>query len=443
MTSQRVIRNYLLISGLYTLAAAMIWGVNTLFMLDAGLDIGAVFIANAAYTAGMVLFEIPTGVLADVRGRRASFLLSVIVLMLATLAYVGVSMVGGGLLPFVIVSVFLGLGYTFYSGAVEAWLVDALNATGYTGELDHVFARGAMITGAAMIAGSIGGGVLGTFNLQIPYLVRAGLLLVVLVVAYFTMHDIGYTPRPLKLNRLPAEMQIVARNSVQYGWQEPHIRLIVLAGLFQFGFMSWAFYAWQPYLLDLYGNPDAVWITGVIAALLSVSTIIGNSVVEVFTRFCGRRTTLLLGAMGVFSLALVGVGMFQSFWIATPLLLIGMGATGAITPVRQSFIHQLTPSNQRATVVSMDSMVSSSGGIVNQAALGQIANGPGIALGYVIGGALTLLALPLVVGLRRRNNPADFIRGSAGIPGACAAQGLPDIASVDSRSRQPVHKTTS
>lgn len=442
MTAQRVIRNYLLISGLYTLAAAMIWGVNTLFMLDAGLDIGAVFIANAAFTAGMVLFEIPTGVLADVRGRRTSFLLSVIILMLATLAYVGVSFAGGGLLPFAIVSVFLGLGYTFYSGAVEAWLVDALDATGYTGELDHVFARGAMVTGAAMIAGSIGGGVLGSINLQIPYLVRAGLLLLVLLIANFSMHDIGYTPRPLKLKRLPAEMGAVARNSVQYGWQEPHMRLIVLAGLLQFGFMSWAFYAWQPYVLDLYGDPDAVWITGLIAALLSASTIIGNSVVEVFTRYCGRRTTLLIGGMAVFSLALVGMGVFQSFWVATPLLLIGMGATGAITPVRQSFIHQLTPSSQRATVVSVDSMFGSAGGIVNQAALGQVANGPGIAPGYVVGGAITLLALPLMLLLRRKDNPADFIQGSAGAASTCAAQGLPDIASVDSRSRQPIRETT-
>ena len=151
MTSRRVMRSYMIIAGLYTLASSIIWGVNTLFLLDAGLDIAEVFLANAAFTVGMVIFEIPTGVLADTSGRRMSFLLSVIVLFFATLGYVAVAELGGGLLAFSLVSVLLGLGFTFYSGAVEAWLVDALNATGYEGELDHVFARGAMVTGVARI----------------------------------------------------------------------------------------------------------------------------------------------------------------------------------------------------------------------------------------------------------------------------------------------------
>ena len=57
MTSARVIQNYYVTAGLYTLAAALIWGVNTLFLLDAGLDIFGVFIANAAFTLGSVLLK--------------------------------------------------------------------------------------------------------------------------------------------------------------------------------------------------------------------------------------------------------------------------------------------------------------------------------------------------------------------------------------------------
>lgn len=117
MTSERVISNYYVTAGLYTLAAALIWGVNTLFLLDAGLDIFGVFIANAAFTFGSVLFEIPTGVLADTRGRRVSFLLSVVILVATTLAYVAVAEYGGGLIAFSLVSIFMGLGFTFYSGA--------------------------------------------------------------------------------------------------------------------------------------------------------------------------------------------------------------------------------------------------------------------------------------------------------------------------------------
>ena len=123
MNARQVLSTYFLVAGLYTLAAALIWGVNTLFLLDAGLDILEVFLANAAFTAGSVLFEIPTGVVADTGGRRRSFLLSVIILLGTTLAYVGVAEWGGGLFAFSAVSVVMGLGFTFYSGAVEAWPV--------------------------------------------------------------------------------------------------------------------------------------------------------------------------------------------------------------------------------------------------------------------------------------------------------------------------------
>ena len=58
----RLVKRYYTYAGLYTLASSVIWGVNTLFLLDAGLSISEVFIANAAWAAGTTLFEIPTGV---------------------------------------------------------------------------------------------------------------------------------------------------------------------------------------------------------------------------------------------------------------------------------------------------------------------------------------------------------------------------------------------
>jgi len=153
----RLVRRYYMYGGLYTLAASIIWGVNTLFLLDAGLSISEVFIANAAWAAGTMIFEIPTGVVADTVGRRISFLLSLVVLAITTLVYVGLAQVGGGLVAFAVVSVLIGLGFTFYSGAMEAWLVDGLRFHGYDGELDRVFSRGQMVSGAAMLVGTVSG----------------------------------------------------------------------------------------------------------------------------------------------------------------------------------------------------------------------------------------------------------------------------------------------
>src|ERR671937_3323107 len=86
-TSRVIQRTYLVLTLLTTLAASFIWGVNTLFLLDAGLTNTEAFAANAFFTVGQVIFEVPTGVVADTRGRRASFLLGTATLLASTLLY--------------------------------------------------------------------------------------------------------------------------------------------------------------------------------------------------------------------------------------------------------------------------------------------------------------------------------------------------------------------
>ena len=88
-----------------------------------------------------------------------SFLVGALTLMGSTLLYVLLWQVEAAFWAWAVVSVLLGLGFTFFSGAMEAWLVDALHHTGYTGELDAVFGRAQAVQGAAMLVGSVLGGV--------------------------------------------------------------------------------------------------------------------------------------------------------------------------------------------------------------------------------------------------------------------------------------------
>ena len=84
--ARAVQRTYLLLTLLSTLAASLTWGVNTIFLLDAGLSNTQAFAANAFCTAGMMIFEVPTGVVADAWGRRASYLLGAATLLVSDLA---------------------------------------------------------------------------------------------------------------------------------------------------------------------------------------------------------------------------------------------------------------------------------------------------------------------------------------------------------------------
>lgn len=433
MTPRRILAAYFAIAGLYTFSAALIWGVNTLFLLDAGLDIFGVFVANAAFAAGMFVFEIPTGVLADTAGRRVSFLLSVVILALTTLGYLAVAEAAGGLAAFAVVSVLMGLGFTFYSGAVEAWLVDALRAAGFEGELDSVFARGSMVSGGAMLVGTLAGGLLGSIDLAVPYVARAVMLVAAFGVAFFTMHDLGFTPRTMRVRELPNEMRAVAAASVRYGWHERPVRLLMLCSFVQYGFMAWAVYAWQPYFLELLGR-DAVWVAGVVASLMAASMIAGNALADWFTSFCGKRTTLLLWAAAVQAAAAIGVGLSYSFTLAVAFFMLMTGAIGAAGPVKQAFLHNSIPSEQRASITSFDSMFGNGGGVVQQVGLGYLSRVGSIAEGYVIGGLFSTVAGVVLGRLRALGSEADVIVGRrGGVQGSCPAQGLPEVALLAAR----------
>src|SRR6476620_2908306 len=183
--ARRIQRVYLTLTLGNTVAASFIWGINTLFLLDAGLSNLEAFAANAFFTAGMVLFEIPTGVVADSWGRRTSFLLGTVTLAGSTYLYYLLWQLSAPFWWWAAVSALLGLGFTFFSGAVEAWLVDALHFSGYDGGLEAVRGRGQMVSGIAMLAGSVAGGVIAqATNLGVPFLLRVGVLVAMFAVAF-------------------------------------------------------------------------------------------------------------------------------------------------------------------------------------------------------------------------------------------------------------------
>ena len=436
-SARQVIRGYHRLAGLYTLAASLIWGVNTLFLLDAGLSISEVFVANAVFSAGMVLFEIPTGVVADTVGRRASYLLSIAVLALTTMLYLVAAEVGGGLVTFGAISVLMGLGFTFYSGALEAWLVDALRSVGADQELDHVFARAQQTTGGAMLVGTTAGGLLGQLDLAFPFVARVCLLGLVFITSWRSMHDLGFVPRSFRWSRIGVELADQTRVGIADGWDQPGLRRLMLAGVLRGSFLAWAFYAAQPYFLELLDS-DRVWVVGVVTAMISLSTIAGNQLVEVLTRRARHRSSLLIGASVVAATASVVVGIADSFWVAVPAFLFVTGSLGVITPVRQAYVHQVTPSEHRATVISFDAMLGSVGGVGGQIGLGRLAGDRGFSSGYIVGGAVTALSLPFLWGVRRLGGPADTIVSDKTHEGTCAAQGLPAVTQTRSEPRQVV-----
>jgi MFS family permease len=414
-TPRSIQRTYLLLMLGNTLAASFIWGINTIFLLDAGLTNLEAFAANAFFTVGMVVFEVPTGIVADTIGRRMSYLLGTVTLAASTLFYVLLWQIEAPFWEWAIASMLLGLGFTFFSGAVEAWLVDALAATGFTGEIETVFGRGQIVTGAGMLTGSVAGGFIAAqVSLGAPFVLRGVVLAVMFVVAFRMMHDVGFTPeqggRPL------AEMRKIAEASIEYGWRVPAVKWLMVEALFAGGVGIYGFYALQPYLLELYGDPEAYQVAGLVAAVVAGAQIVGGMAAPRIRRMFKRRTSALLVTATLSAASLALMGAIESFAVVIAAVVVWGLLFAATMPIRQAYLNGLIPSRQRATILSFDSMMTSSGGVWAQPALGRAADAWGYAPSYLIAAGISTLALPFIALSRRQNAEADTVQPAVAQP---------------------------
>lgn len=406
--AQSIQRTYLLLILGNTLAASFIWGINTLFLLDAGLSNFEAFAANAFFTIGMVVFEVPTGVIADSWGRRASYLLGTVTLSVTTLLYWLMWQMNAPFWEWAAVSMLLGLGFTFFSGAVEAWLVDAMHFAKYTESLESVFGKGQVVGGIAMLTGSVAGGVVAQLsNLGVPFLVRGGVLLLLFGFAYIAMKDIGFTPD--KTLTPLATMKSVLNSSIEHGLKNPSVRWIMLAAPFTASVGFYTFYAFQPYLLEIYGDEKAYGIAGLAAAIVASVQIIGGLLAPRIRTLFRRRTSAMIAATLTSSFVLIGLGVNGSFIAALLLISVWGLLFATMMPIRQAYLNGLISSKYRATVLSFDSLMGNTGSIVVQPALGKVADVYSYGTSFVVGGLVQLVAIPFLYKSRATKAKSDIV----------------------------------
>jgi len=422
MTAKSIRRKFYFLTGAHTLAASIIWGVNTLFLLDSGLNIAQVFLVNAIFTAAMTLFEIPTGAVADTKGRRVSLAWSSAMLFVGTLGYLGAGTWGGGFAAFAAASVLLGLGFTFFSGAAEAWAVDELISLGEKNAGASLFAKAATASSITMLAGTVAGGLLGSLDYRIPYLLRAVLFLLMLALVLFAIPEHGWKPDGKALSPMD-RVKHTLNDTVRFGLKVKSLRRLMGISFLLGTFLMWGFYALQPYVTELAGRPGAAWLSGLVTALITLSQILGQLLAgrqdkhdEGAKKMVSAKLSraMLIATMGALITGLAGLNFLRTFsdaLLAPALAILGlmllMGSLGYAGPFLRDALHSRIPSEKRATIVSLDSLVGSGGAIIGQPALGAVAGRFGIPLGYLAGAALFLLTQPILT-LFRNSEKTDM-----------------------------------
>jgi len=260
-----------------------------------------------------------------------------------------------------------------------------------------------------MLSGSVLGGYIAQItNLGVPYIIRAVMLLLTFFIAFFKMKDLGFSPKKTKKPLM--EIKKIFNTSINLGFKNPSVRYIMLSSLFLTGVSFYGFYAMQPYLLELYGDKEAYLVAGLAASIIAGSRIVGGFLVPFIRRIFKKRTSVMIFGVLAGSILLGASGLTHSFILAIILLVLWGLLSAAITPVRQSYLNGLIPSKQRATMLSFDSLVGSTGGVVVQPALGKVADIGGYGASFMVGAVIQAIALPFVYLAKKQNTKSDKMK---------------------------------
>ena len=312
------------------------------------------------------LFEIPTGVVADMYSRRLSIIIGV--------TLTGIAFLVEGAFPFFITvlvgQVLWGIGYTFTSGATEAWISDEIGEAA----AGRAFLRAGQLSQITGLLGIGGGMGLALVRVNVPILVGGGLFLVLAFGLLVWMPETGFIPAPAGERRPWQRFGDTFRGGVGMLQRRPALYTILLVGLF-LGLYSEAYdRLWVKHLTDEFLQGAVLGLDAVtwFGLLRAAGMLLSVGVVEVVRRRVPTdQPRSLLRALIFFTLLLTGAlftfafsRLFGLVIVAYLLISVSRSATG---PLYTGWVNQRLDSRVRATVLSMTSQMN---------ALGQIASGP-------------------------------------------------------------------
>lgn len=389
----RTERTYYAVVGLYSGAGWFLGPVYPLFLLSCGLDLLQINLVLATFLICVFLFEVPTGAVADVFGRKISFLLSCAIRAFAFALY----SMADSFADCLVAEVIDAVGMTLATGALDAWAVDGMREEGHEGPLDRLFARAQIVIRSLMVVGGIAGGYIASLAFAYAWLGgAAGFVVTGVVAAVFMRSD-----RPARAAARAAGPRPSILATIGEGWttvrRGPVLTTLCLVSLgLAFASIPAHMY-WQPRLQELSGQ--GVWLMGWIWALINVATLAGSWALPRLLARAAREHVLL----GITLVRGVSLGFAAAATSFNPALLgylmfeVGFGIS---EPSLQAWMNERIPSAQRATVLSVRSMFATLGGALGLVAIGLAARAHGIPTAWAISALVLLLVAPgfLVLG---------------------------------------------
>ncbi|MPY99626.1 MAG: MFS transporter [Actinophytocola sp.] len=416
MTARQAHRRYLILLALRWLPVGLYVPVTVLLPLDRGLSLAEVGAAMSVQGFVVLGLELPTGGLADSWGRRPVLVLSG---ALAAASF-AVLFVADSLAAFVVVAALQGIHRALDSGPLEAWYVDATLAANPTTRLERGLSAGATVLslgiglGALLAGGLIAWVDVGGVDALVVPIALAFVITVVSVVATVVLLT---EPRRARrgagvrgvVTAIGGGARLVRRSRV--------LAALIAVELF-WGFGMVTFEQLMPVRLaaETSGTETAAAIMGPAAAVGWLASAAGAALAPAISARIGVATTAIVLRLAQ-GLAVVGMGLLAGVVGVLTGFLLAYVVHGAANPMHTTLLHREVAADNRATVLSLNSMVAQPAGSVGLIVLLSLSGATSVSTAIVVGAIVLAIAAPLYLPARRAEQRAREISEDVPSPG--------------------------
>ncbi len=366
-------------------------GIWLIYLAFKGFTLIEIGIFEAIFHLSSLTMEIPTGIVADLYGRKLSRIIGVIVYLLFL-----VLMVFGSSTLIIGIAFFLcGLSYTFESGSGEALIYDSMilsdnekNYSKYLGTKEIIFQ---LSNAVALFIG----GYIASQSYEMTFWIVFILFVVALIPILFMTETLE--KRDLKHDKISALMYNHFKKSIDIVKNDKKLTFLIFTGSIMAAPVTTVFFYFQIHLKSI---GYQIGLIGVLLGVHALASAVGGYMAKSLEKKYGEKLVLYI----------IPIFIVFSFWLILvesivfiPFILLGFLDT-IFYIVLNDYINQIIPSEQRATVLSMSGFSFSMVMIILFPVIGAVGDSFGLQISFVVQAIIVTVFLFILLKLISSNN---------------------------------------
>ncbi len=391
---KKTIRTYLGLHLAFSMAHSFLMGTYVLFLVSKGLNFFEVSLVNFFYMASLFLFEIPTGAVADIFGRKFSYVAGLFFSAASFFAYY----LSDNFWQFIFCEIILAFSSSLISGAFDAWFVDSIHYYGFSGDLKKIFGQKIRVIQFAQIPSALLGGYLALSNLAWPWLASAVCTFFVAIIALVLMKEEYFIKKPKKFLQNLKQIKTIAKDSISLGIKNKNLFWLILTSCTLIFCLQPLNMYWSVRYEQMLGGREFI---GIIWVGIVLSVALGAELSNrILSRMFKKTSSSILASQLATIFAIIASVIFPWVGISIFFFLLHETGRGMTNPLVENYLHKHAQSDKRATIVSFKSMITQGGAAVGLLVFGLLAKTLGINQTWLIAALVLLLTTPMVLKLK-------------------------------------------